>query len=93
MQNKMTWQPIESAPKGGGADRVDDPAWVEPPNILLRFENEEQSVCYWEWSCAEGGRDYRVGVEAWVEPVSGEIVSPHYGDATHWMPLPDPPEG
>ncbi len=87
-----TWQPIESAPKGGGAERTDDPAWVEPPKILLLFEDENISVGYWDWYYAEGvGHGYQ-GCQAWVEPCSGELLDMHYNDPISWMPLPPPKE-
>lgn len=84
------WQSIETAPKGGGADSTTNPAWVEPPRILLLFAHGMMSVGYWDWYYAEGGDGCTHGV-AWVEPVSGELLKDHYGLPTHWMPLPDPP--
>lgn len=86
----MDWQPIETAPKGGGAEMITDPAWVEPPQILMLFEDGEVSVTYWDWYWAEGGHGYN-GSLAWIEPCSGEQLSLHYGSPTHWMPLPNPP--
>lgn len=85
----MSWQPIETAPKGGGAELVTDPDYVQPPLILLRF-GSSQAVCHWDWYYAEGGAGY-AGVDAWVEPVSDSLVVMHYGPPTHWMPLPSPP--
>lgn len=85
------WQPIESAPKGGGAELITDPEYVEPPKILLLFPNGAMSVAYWDWYYAEGGRGYEDGI-AWVEPVSGERVHNYYDNPTHWMPLPEPPK-
>lgn len=87
----MEWQPIETAPKGGGAEYTTDPAYIEPPTLLLLFENGQQAVCYWDWYYAEGGTGYREGVSAWIESISGEQASLHYGVPTNWMPLPDPP--
>lgn len=83
------WQPIETAPKGGGAKMVTDPAWIEPPKLLLRFPNEAKVVCHWAWYYAEGGRGYRQGVSAWVESISGEPIALYYDNPTHWMPLPE----
>jgi hypothetical protein len=83
----MNWEPIETAPKGGGADMVTDPAWVDPPKILMKFEGGEVSVAYWDWYYAEGGAGYRDGF-AWIEPCSGEPLNLHYGEPTGWMPLP-----
>lgn len=86
------WLPIETAPKGGGAESVTDPAWVEPPRILLRFGSEAVSVAYWDWFYAEGGRGYRFEHNgfAWVEPCSGEPLDLHYSTPPDgWMPLPE----
>lgn len=88
----MNWQPIETAPIGGGAELITDPKWVDPPKILLLFEGGEQVVCYWDWYYAIGGVAYREGVSAWVDAVSGENIALYYDDPTHWMPLPEPPE-
>lgn len=85
----MEWQPIETAPKGGGAEMVTDPNWVEPPDILLFCEAGRQVVASWDWYYAEGGRGFTDGV-AWV--ALGELVHMNYGMPTHWMPLPPPPE-
>lgn len=82
----MQWQPIETAPKGGGADRVTDPEWVEPPKILLAFDGGEHCVCSWDWYYAEDGFGFR-GPSAWVEPVSGDLVAEHYGEPTHWAQI------
>ena len=83
----MKWLPIETAPKGGGAARTDDPEWIRPPRILMRFGGGEVSVAYWDWYYAEGGNGCTHGV-AWVEPVSGEQLCDHYGIPDGWMPLP-----
>lgn len=88
------WQPIASAPKGGGAELVTDPAYVKPPKILLCFADGDVSVGYWDWYYAEGGSGYEGdGHLAWIEPVSGEQLTRHYSQPTHWMPLPAPPSG
>lgn len=82
------WQPIETAPKGGGAERVTDPKWVEPPRILLHCADGTQVVAAWDWYYAEGGRGYTDSV-AWI--AFSEQVNRHFGMPTHWMPLPSPP--
>ncbi len=87
---ELKWQPIETAPQGGGAERTTDPAYVKPPHILLRFSNGEVSVGYWDWYYAEGGRGCTHGI-AWVEPISGEQLRDHLGEPTHWMQLPPNP--
>jgi hypothetical protein len=82
------WQPIETAPKGGGAEFTSDPAWVQPPLILLLCDGKV-SVGRWQWYYAEGGVGYRAGLEAWAEPISGELLALEYGNPTHWK-LPAP---
>ena len=84
------WQPIETAPKGGGAEMVTDPNWVEPPLILISFDGGI-CVCRWDWYYAEGGRGCTDGI-AWIEPLSSAAAHMHLGMPTHWMPLPAPPK-
>ncbi len=88
----MTWQPIATAPKGGGADDVRDPKWVEPPTILVCLEDGGMAVVAWDWYYATDGEGCMDG-RAWVEVNSGEVLSSIAPDPTHWMPLPDPPKG
>ena len=89
MAEQMTWQPIETAPKGGfpsnftGERLTTDPEWVEPPRILA-IADGELMIVYWDWYYAPGGKGYVPGQSAWVGPERN--VMP-----THWMPLPDPP--
>jgi len=85
------WQPIETAPKGGGAEMVTDPAWIDPPIILLLCAEGRFVVAHWDWYYADGGRGCTNGI-AWIEAMSGEKVSDHYGAPTHWQPLPEPPK-
>lgn len=85
------WQPIETAPKGGGAELVTDPTWVEPPEIMLFCEGGSQVVARWDWYFAEGGHGCTDGV-AWIA-AGGEPVNIVVGTPTHWMPLPRPPKG
>ena len=80
------WNPIETAPKGGGAECVTDSNWVEPPKILLLFDGDV-SVGYWDWYYAEGGGGYNGG-SAWIEPCSGEQLDLHYDEPVAWLPLP-----
>ena len=84
------WQSMDTAPKGGEAEMVTDPTWVEPPQILLLFEINKVSVGYWDWYYAEGGSGYEGGL-AWMEPVSGERLDLNYDPPIGWMPLPNPP--
>lgn len=85
------WQPIETAPKGGGAELVTDPAWVDPPAVLL-FCDDVSFAARWDWYYAEGGAGHD-GRSAWIICPSGERVADHFdGEPTHWMPLPEPPK-
>ena len=86
------WQSMETAPRGGGAEYVTDPKWVEPPEILLLFEGGERRVGHWDWYYAEGGRGFGESQgHAWVEPTSGESLALYYDPPTAWMPLPAQP--
>lgn len=87
----MEWQPIDTAPKGGGAVSTLDPNWVEPPYILLLFSDGKVAVCYWDWYYAEGRRGFNE-ISAWIEPISGEQIALNYDEPTHWMPIPDAPK-
>ena len=79
---------IDTAPKGGGADLVTDPNYVNPPKILLFFDDGNISVGYWDAYYAEGGRGYEGGL-AWIEPISGERLDMHYDSPIGWLPLPN----
>lgn len=90
----MDWQPIASAPKGGGAELTTDPNWVEPPRILLGWTDThadfvvQVQIGRWDWYYAEGGDGYHPGATAWVDDEGiQQSVEP-----THWMPLPEPPK-
>lgn len=84
------WKPIEQAPKGSGVDgpeSVTHPDYIAPPKLLL-WAPEGPVVGSYDWYYHEGyGRGAERGVPAWRETMSGE---PIYG-ATHWQPLPPPP--
>jgi len=80
---------METAPKGGGAELVTDPNWVATPKILLLFDGDV-SVGYWDWYYADGGNGCTNGA-AWIEPLSGDLLSLHYDSPEAWQPLPSPP--
>lgn len=87
----MDWQPIETAPRGGGAELVTDPAWVEPPRILLVVEGKVV-IAYWDWYYAPGGNGNNGTNSGWVLDMTAETLDLHFGkEPTHWMPLPNPP--
>jgi hypothetical protein len=83
----VEWMDMGTAPKGGGADTVTSPDWVEPPFVLLKFRDGQKSVARWDWYFADGGRGCVDGC-AWIEPVSGEQLNQHYGQPTQWAHLP-----
>ena len=86
----IQWHPIETAPKGGGAERTDDPLWDEPPKILLCFGCDGMCVAYWDWYYAEGGAGCTTGY-AWIDAISGESLDNHFCvEPTHWAELPFP---
>ena len=76
---------MESAPKGGGAEYVTDPEWVEPPKILLFFDGGAVSVGCWDWYYV---RNDEVN-NAWTEPVSGQLLRFTYGEPIGWMEIPE----
>lgn len=87
----VSWQPIETAPKGSGEDgpeRVDHPEYIEPPELLLWTEDGLEIGSY-DWYYHKG---YGYGGEerdsAWCNKHGEEISMP-----THWMPLIDGPAG
>lgn len=83
------WQPIETAPKGGGAETVVDPRWVEPPVVLLYCGDGDIITARWDWYYAPGGNGDD-GRSAWVGSC-GDRVADWFDEPTHWMPLPAPP--
>lgn len=83
------WQPIETAPKGGGAEMVTDPAYVDPPSILVRDGLGVHAVVHWDAYYAEGGSGFHVsGGNGWVLEIAGEPLGMHHITPTEWMPLP-----
>lgn len=86
------WEPMETAPKGNGGHGglVTDPGYIEPPLVLLLFENGIQAVGKWDWYYAEGGNGCIDGC-AWINDVCGEVLSQCYGQPIAWRPLPTPP--
>lgn len=89
------WMDIASAPKGGGADLVTDPAYVKPPHILLWFPGDDDPrtvVARWDafYGPDGSGRDETGGL-GWVEATTGEPLFDHCGVPTMWRPLPPSP--
>lgn len=84
------WRSMDTAPQGGGAERTDDPKWVEPPKLLMAFDDGSIEICHWDWYYAPGGNGHTPGVSAWIG-AEGEQVARFQGDPIAWMPLPLPP--
>lgn len=90
MERAQQWRPIAEAPKGGGADRTDDPNWVDPPKLMLAFECGDVAICYFDYYYAPGGCG-NTGLLGWVENGSGEEAERIHGKPTHFRPLPPAP--
>ncbi len=84
------WKTIDTAPKGGGADRTDDPAWVDPPRILVGYPDGGVIIACWDAYYDVGGRGYQ-GTSAWIGD-DGELIEVSIGVPSLWMPLPEPPK-
>lgn len=77
----MTWRPISEAPKDG----VELDLWVEfiavdDNGVLARF-GRRIADCWWDTLAAR----WMVGLR--------RVERGGHAIATHWMPLPAPPEG
>jgi hypothetical protein len=72
------WQPIETAPKDGTWILAYEPSKWPPQCHVVRWGLPE----YWG----------QAGDETWVTVALGPNPDTYEADdATHWMPLPDPP--
>jgi hypothetical protein len=86
------WQPIESAPLDGShvllltTSHGAVEAWFAPSSSWEHHEygtQHEGAV----WVCADDAFQIE------VEECGPEHGGNHHGTATHWMPLPAPPDG
>lgn len=82
---KYHWQPMETAPTSGGAERRDDPNFRDPGPVLMAFEGGEIDVVYHDIYWVYQGKS------GWVCNSAGEIVESHYKKPVAWMPLPPHP--
>jgi hypothetical protein len=83
------WMPIETAPKGSGADGpalTTDREYIGPPRLLLATA-EGIMVGYYDWYYHPW---YGVGAGPDEPPWRDHDGNRTYG-VTHWMPLPAPP--
>jgi hypothetical protein len=84
-----TWNEINTAPKGGGAELATDPNWVNPPVVILLY-GDNIEIGYWDWYYAKGGNGYIEGQKAWVRESDGRTLSDHYEEGPiAWMPIPN----
>lgn len=79
------WRGMDSAPKSGGAERRDDPKWVDSGHVLMAFTDGEVDVAYHDpyWASQ--------GFSGWVCASAGERIELHYNAPVAWMPLPIAP--
>lgn len=79
------WRGMDSAPKSGGAERRDDPKWVDSGHMLMAFTDGEVDVVYHDpyW--------VHQGFSGWVCASAGERIELHYNAPVAWMPLPIAP--
>lgn len=87
------WQPIDTAPKGTYSELRDDDEWVDPPRVLLST-SQGVVIAYWDYyfDGNVGGHGYQGNETAWVGD-DGELVEDVFDMPTHWMPLPEAPQG
>ena len=86
----MSWEPMNTAPKGTQGIMRNEDSYVRPPKILLLFRDDVISVGCWDWYYAENGSGYDGG-EAWIEPMSGERLDLHYDPPINWATLSSDP--
>lgn len=85
------WLPIASAPRGSGENgprSVNDPAYVQPPDLLL-IHPEGISVGYYDWYYHPG---YGVGASQYEPVWRSRPDGAGLDGVTHWMPLPAAPQ-
>ncbi len=70
------WQPISTAPKDEDSE---EQGWV------ILFAGGRVQCGY--WGPTYFGRDF-----AWIQYGYRGEYEPVYGEPTHWMPLPEPPQ-
>lgn len=71
------WQPIETAPKDGSMVLLSDGTYVDAGFY------HDGSACY----------GHRGGAGFFCEEDRGNLLTASNFPATHWMPLPQPPDG
>lgn len=70
------WQPIKTAPKDGSSVLL---YGIQEPHELIKCDKPIVFSGYWDLTD-----------DAWVS--SGSTWTGPFYEATHWMPLPEPPE-
>lgn len=87
-QPAMEWKPIETAPIDVSvlvtfSDGDIPKGYVTLPGVMIAYKDK-----YY----LPGGGGYEGDGDGWVDASSGEQCHLHYGQPTHWMPLPPAPE-
>ena len=77
----MGWQPIETAPKDGSIFVT----------INAHFPDEIE-VCQYDPTLWDGFNERPDGLYEKVTQIVSEWSSNNFHRATHWMPLPEPPQ-
>lgn len=76
----MAWRPIDKAPTDGTIIDL----WIQAKDCAFRAEN-------FRW-----GEDRQNGRVGWIHDGTDSHLDDTYGNvgmvATHWMPLPEPPQ-
>lgn len=91
IRETVGWQPIETAPKDG--TQID--IWVEPDAGSIHgpshYKAHRQANAFW---CDRDPTDPfdKTGSEGWWCRLADKFAHEMSWKATHWMPLPEPPE-
>jgi len=81
------WLPIESAPRD-----VSVLVTFSPDDICPSKSTPGVMVAYWDAYYANGGGGYDGG-SGWTDATTGDECRLHYGEPTHFHPLPPSPQG
>lgn len=87
------WNLINEIPDDAkSTGSMKDHTWKMAKGVFVLCDSGDISVAYYDEYYAEGGSGYVEGQTGWVEPCSGDQLTIHYGQPTHWMPLPRKPK-
>lgn len=88
LEEGIKWKPVDTAPKGGGAEFVDDPAYIQPPEILMTDESGQEFVVRYDAYYDVGGSGHDQGGDGWVLALTGEQLHFYVDNPRGWMRLP-----